>query len=632
MAEETESGSDHVAALRDELGRRGRVSGQMLRPLKFTGEQLRDALVEVMRKPMSLPTPDFLLRLTWVEVDGVLDLSSVNFDRPIEFDHCELRDGFRVLDGKVRSLRFVDCDFAGFEIADSTISGVLVFRGCSVLGDCVLVRSAADSLDWEESEFLGFALISNVQVLFQGDFRQTRWSGGLSLQSVKFGGVVQFSRARIRPVDADFALEISNCTFEADLFLDRMRAHDGITVRGSTVGGQFDLGESVFETPPRTVPTVNLPENHISGALHLCDVWSSGAINAVNTAVGGQINLRDLSLRGGDDQNLDLQGVDVGDTIFFAERLNSGELIGHFLCEGTVVLRLARVKRDVIMRGLVSINGSLSLESCVIEQSFRLEPDDEDWLGGSLSFRDANIRILDDNPQSWKRDALILDGFEYSLLKNHDWPTRRAWLRAQHKEELDSTLKTQPWTYLASYYRSRGHPFSAREILFEMETLRGWNPPLIVRGAPNQPDSYSDQASFLLRIIFSVPLFAFNLVVFALSPVWRVFLEAVVGYGHRSERSLLWLAVVVGTGAVVFASAYEAGALVATTDTNERRPSFNALAYSLDVFLPIIDLGLRKHYFAPSGWVQIWTWIEIGLGWLLSTTAIAGFTGLLRQR
>jgi hypothetical protein len=78
-------------------------------------------------------------------------------------------------------------------------------------------------------------------------------------------------------------------------------------------------------------------------------------------------------------------------------------------------------------------------------------------------------------------------------------------------------------------------------------------------------------------------------------------------------------------------------------------PSFNSLVYSLDVLLPIVDLH-QESYWLPSTrrvgqtggpnpfippmgayFVKVWFWIQIGLGWLLTSFLVAGVTGLIKR-
>jgi hypothetical protein len=53
--------------------------------------------------------------------------------------------------------------------------------------------------------------------------------------------------------------------------------------------------------------------------------------------------------------------------------------------------------------------------------------------------------------------------------------------------------------------------------------------------------------------------------------------------------------------------------------------------YSVDAFLPIVDLGQASAR-SPIGLVpNIALWLEVCLGWLLTTLGIVGVTGRVRK-
>ena len=63
-----------------------------------------------------------------------------------------------------------------------------------------------------------------------------------------------------------------------------------------------------------------------------------------------------------------------------------------------------------------------------------------------------------------------------------------------------------------------------------------------------------------------------------------------------------------------------------------------ALVYSLDAFLPIVELGPERQ-FEPNvmagalGWIaQIYLWVHILAGWIVTTVIGLGITPLVRQK
>ena len=59
-------------------------------------------------------------------------------------------------------------------------------------------------------------------------------------------------------------------------------------------------------------------------------------------------------------------------------------------------------------------------------------------------------------------------------------------------------------------------------------------------------------------------------------------------------------------------------------------PQFVAPVYSLDTLVPIVNLH-QEPYWMPTGWVRIYLWLHIAAGWVFTTMAVVGFTGLVRK-
>ena len=65
-------------------------------------------------------------------------------------------------------------------------------------------------------------------------------------------------------------------------------------------------------------------------------------------------------------------------------------------------------------------------------------------------------------------------------------------------------------------------------------------------------------------------------------------------------------------------------------------PKFNALMYSIDMFIPIVDLRQESYwlprYSKEHGWIYvIYMWIHIAFGWILTTLGVVGLTGIVKK-
>jgi hypothetical protein len=111
-----------------------------------------------------------------------------------------------------------------------------------------------------------------------------------------------------------------------------------------------------------------------------------------------------------------------------------------------------------------------------------------------------------------------------------------------------------------------------------------------------------------------------------LGKAWNAFLGFAVGYGYQTWRAAVAIVALVALGTVVFAAAYPGDFAAAKSNG----PGFNALIYSVDVLVPVINLGQRDAWIA-TGAVEWWTFFFKLAGWVLSTAVVAGVTSVLRR-
>jgi hypothetical protein len=255
----------------------------------------------------------------------------------------------------------------------------------------------------------------------------------------------------------------------------------------------------------------------------------------------------------------------------------------------------------------------------------------------TLDLLGASVASIVDDKDSWPEEGnLTIDGFTYNALVNGpgDAETRLLWLHRQDRGTDGTDVPTQPYEQLAKVLRGAGDEQGARKVLIAMED------DLLAYGKLSWP-----------------------------SRVEREILKYTVAYGYRPWYALPWSFGLILFGYLLFGLGYQSG-VIAPTDkkTYDEAPSsyqrFNAFVYSLDTFLPIINLGLKDKWmpnsdleWAPTNqtWLagklcstfpnlankwpfnsgstlRVYRWFHLGLGWILSTLAIAGLTGLIRTQ
>ena len=230
-----------------------------------------------------------------------------------------------------------------------------------------------------------------------------------------------------------------------------------------------------------------------------------------------------------------------------------------------------------------------------------------------LNLGGAQVGYLIDDAQSWpKPGKLNIGGLKYQGLGLPDDVLSRL-----HWVGLNAPLNPQPYDQLAKFYRSIGSNSQADQVLIARDEMLYSN---------------SDWPNY----------------------VWGKLLKITIGYGHQPLRAIVWSMMVVAIGTVMVATGKRAGVIRLTWPETTPPPSghptagLNSLLYSLDVFLPFVNLH-QEHYWWPdeaaSGECAVlgrrigirgsvlrsYLWAQIIAGWLLSAIFLAAVTGLIRN-
>ena len=250
---------------------------------------------------------------------------------------------------------------------------------------------------------------------------------------------------------------------------------------------------------------------------------------------------------------------------------------------------------------------------------------------GDVNLAYAKADVLADAPDSWKSCKVALDGFTYNRFVGPvDFHSCIEWLA---KRPDGMAFSPQPYEQAAKVLFGMGHVQGAREILLEKERLQ------------TKDGKMRWLRKFGRRL-------------------WDVF----AGYGYRLRYTAAWMAIFVAIGSVIFGIADRHGNIVPThpvvalsEDYREKiapdgdllptqavkpeYPAFNPLVFSLDVFTPSAVFHQEDSWGPRSGggeWTHLdvdilwlltlWYWLEVAMGWILTSMLLLSVTGLLRPR
>ncbi|MBB5274360.1 hypothetical protein HNR26_000398 [Rhizobium rosettiformans] len=303
---------------------------------------------------------------------------------------------------------------------------------------------------------------------------------------------------------------------------------------------------------------------------------------------------------------------------------------------------------------------------------------------GRIDLNTAHLGDLVDDEQSWNEVfSLSLVGMTYEDLAGpHDLPSRKLWLKKGAK--FIGQFHPQPYQQLAKFYRETGHRHEAREILIEKEKEQRKAVRTSICSATKELHSGSPPP---LRTILPwlkyvrrryIDFFLLPWLKFGLNWFWDKLSRRITGYGYKPWLSFGPLLTLVAAMAILSHITWKQGDFAPNSDviltsadwkaytegTTERPPSatpaadwsngpnrqtgegagpgrdyetFNALAYGVDVVVPVLNLGQTAAW-APSTSRGPWGWwlfylqkLFIIAGWGVTAIVAASISGMIRR-
>jgi hypothetical protein len=353
---------------------------------------------------------------------------------------------------------------------------------------------------------------------------------------------------------------------------DGLVAEGQVSFAGARISSDFDLRNAQL-TGDGTRPALAADGASINGALVLAGVDARGEICLRTVQVGQRILLMDSQLANPAGTALRLSRAKVAADVF-CDRMTSA---------GGVRVAGATIGGELNFRGVRMRNGAgTALEAAALEAgelSLRLAEPAE----GLVDLRHARVRILRDAPGTWP-SLLSLDGMTYDALE----PRLPARQRLDWLARDPNGHQPRPYEQLAAHYVATGQPAEARHVMYASERILRRNKTLLRRA-------------------------------------WSLLQDVTIGYGYQPWRALVWLAVLLIAGSITF------GVERPSPLGSGNAPNFNPVVYTLDLLLPVVDLG-QKHAFNPVGAEQWFSYLLMAAGWVLITTVAAGAARVLSRR
>lgn len=555
-----------------------------------------------------------------------------------------------------------------------TANGEVKLGRAKIEGTLECIGGLFDNSGSERPAINAKGLVVTGDVLFHNGFRAR---GEVNLVGARVGGNLECNKGVFTNCNGRVALDAEGVNVTGDVFLceeswgesehsdaEGFKAVGEVKLVRAVIGGDLNCiggrfryctGADSAASGPGIECSINARGLKITGSVLLSEGCSvKGKVNLIGALVGGNLEFNSGQFINKGEVAIDAERVKVTGDVFLCEgcwRRSKPIEGGRFRIEGNINLIGAEVGGTVKFEGASFASASASPISSDISLLGATIKRELIWKKVVsprqviLDLRMARVGRLSLSSDSWlERGNLRLDALVYDQLSLEDAPrphmvkggvrrdidARIDWLRLQGDQ-----FHYQPYEQLAASLRKHGRDRDAKTVLI----------------AKAEDRAKLTEMAFLERC-------------------WHWFLGLMIGYGYRPWRALLISVVVVAMGSLTFWIGHKSGIIRETklveyvvlgdpSSPGELRvrkdyPNFNPLVYSLDLFVPLVDLR-QAAYWLPSARefgeaekatastgekenvpssvkpLRLYMWLHILAGWVLTSLLVVGLSGLVKR-
>ncbi len=530
--------------------------------------------------------------LKGARIDGKIELNGAHISFPFFFDRSALPEGISLLSAELFSL-CLPGSHTGAIIADGlkVHTGVFLQNGFRAKGEVRLLGSTiGKELSCINGHFInsdGHSLNAEGLTVDGSVFLCNGFSskGEVNLAGASIRGNLECNKGNfINP--EGYALAADRLKVNGSVFLCEIKTEGEVCLIGATIGSTVDCQKGKFINPNGY--SLMAERMKSEGNVYLRNGFiSEGEVSLNGTYINGNLYCGNAKFSNNKAIALSANGLKVEDNVLISDDSR---------ITGEVSLVSARINGFFYWTGLAS-------------------PEET-----KLDLRSARIGTLRDEQKSWPEiGRLFLHGLVYDEIHNRsprDADSRIDWLQRQYNTEAEEDKNQfwpQPYEQLADVLRKGGDDEGAKKILIAKNIAK----------------------ARLTKLTWGERLrhFAFG---------------TLIGYGYRPWRVVWFGLMIVLLGWLFFWAGHRAKVMTSTKEGTYPSVGFSAIVYSLDVFVPLIDLRQASSWMPDAnrtGKVQIsdklniplsgkalryYFWFEISAGWVLTTLLLAGVTGLVR--
>jgi hypothetical protein len=544
-----------------------------------------------------------------------------------------------------------------FDLSGCNIPEPLSFAGCNFAGEVILTDSIAKSLGFQKSCLKSIiaesARISGGVSLNEG-FRS---AAGIFFHYTAIGGRLGCEGGTFLP-GSGFAIDCNSASIAGDAdLLGGFLAEGAVSLRGAKIGGDLNCTGGSFHNRAADGTGVALACDNagITGnALLASGFRAEGAVSLSGAKIGGSLNCTGGTFvnRSGDGTGraLTCGYAEIGGNVYLSDgfsaqgqvRFHGTSVKGSVYCAGGRFENLVPAQADGSAAWKPHLASALYLQSARIGGTLSLGPHAADARAqadilGSLNLDGCHTGEIVDHSSSWPAAKklggetlpafIYLDGFTYGRLGgsgDYEAGQRVKWLGKQPPRDLGLEFRPQPFEQLIKVYREMGHERHARAIAKFKERRRyksrfvklwhGWgNRPGLSR-ARGVSGAALDWLAWPFAALTSALSRSLRSITLGLE--WFI-IGAGTAYGYGYFRLVLFLIALWISGGLFYTTAADQGAFAPSnpaiylnkeleikcgknwTDCKGAPPGlpgFSPFVYSLDIMLPVLDLGQKRDW------------------------------------
>jgi hypothetical protein len=522
------------------------------------------------------------VRIYGAIVAGDVDLSYVRIRFPLTVATSVLEKLF-LGNSSLEALSLRLSQFDSLDATALSVDGDVSFLGVKVSGDChfegAAIRGTVDCSEGAFASSLGFdsARIGQDLLLDACEIRRA-----VNLTGITVAGDLRLSHGKFAEILGNSAQIAGN------VLLIQSRANGTVQLSNAQIRKSLRCDETSLYIEDATRSTLDVRDATINGDVFLANGFhSAGEVDLTGATIDRNLVLSSGTFLNPSGYALEADSVRIKGSVL---------LTRDFRATGTVDFKNAIVTNRLIVRGIQRI------------PKF------------ALDLRLAKVGTLLNAKDSWPTDGnLFLQGFKYDVIDFNAPLTANdqvKWLR----RDREAIFSSQPYQQLANVFTSMGMDQEAVKVLILKNHDTGKH--------------------------LSGPVKWF----------WYDLIGPVIGYGYLPWNALALSLVVIGMGAGLFHVGYHRYKIQPTSDnayfpgTSNLRVTyqkFNPVIYSLETFIPVLTLGMKANWapaakaggehrifglfaFKTGALFRGYLWGHTVTGWVLTTTWVAGFTGLLK--